>query len=107
MICDLGLVTAKNSPSYIYVRCGTPGYIAPEIIQHTGNTVQDQISDVFSLGTLLHSLVFGSSPFTGKDVKTVMKQNSECKVNFEDNKFKRLDEKLVKLMKVMLKKDPK
>jgi serine/threonine protein kinase len=28
-IVDFGLATYTNQPSYIYVRCGTPGHVAP------------------------------------------------------------------------------
>lgn len=28
-IVDFGLATDINAPKYLYVRCGTPGYVAP------------------------------------------------------------------------------
>jgi serine/threonine protein kinase len=31
-IVDFGLATHIDDPKYIYARCGTPGYVAPEII---------------------------------------------------------------------------
>ena len=31
-ICDFGLATHADEPEYLFVRCGTPGYVAPEII---------------------------------------------------------------------------
>lgn len=100
-------MTNCSSPNYIYVRCGTPGYIAPEIIHHVGVTGQSQISDVFSLGVLLHALVFGYSPFTATEVKKVMKLNSECSVDWTASRFRRLDAELVTLMKRMMRKDPR
>jgi serine/threonine protein kinase len=32
-IVDFGLATHIDEPKYIFVRCGTPGYVAPEIIR--------------------------------------------------------------------------
>jgi len=31
-ICDFGLATYADEKAYLFVRCGTPGYVAPEII---------------------------------------------------------------------------
>lgn len=32
VIADFGLATWADEPEYLFVRCGTPGYVAPEII---------------------------------------------------------------------------
>ena len=32
-IVDFGLATHIDDPAYIFVRCGTPGYVAPEILK--------------------------------------------------------------------------
>lgn len=32
VIADYGMATYADVPEYIFVRCGTPGYVAPEII---------------------------------------------------------------------------
>lgn len=47
-----------------YKKCGTPGYVAPEIFK-TKN--YDQKIDVFSLGVVYYILVFGKMPFEGTD----------------------------------------
>ena len=31
-ICDFGLATYADEEKYLFVRCGTPGFVAPEII---------------------------------------------------------------------------
>jgi calcium-dependent protein kinase len=31
-ICDFGLATHADENKYLFVRCGTPGFVAPEII---------------------------------------------------------------------------
>jgi serine/threonine protein kinase len=66
VIADYGLATWADAPEYIFVRCGTPGYVAPEIINSKARNGQDPISDVFSLGIIAHILATGRSPFPGK-----------------------------------------
>ena len=55
-IVDFGLSThlAQNSRlDRLFVRCGTPGYIAPEVL--TADSIDyDEKCDVFSLGIILH-----------------------------------------------------
>lgn len=59
-ICDFGLATWADTPSYLYKRCGTPGFVAPEVVVADSNDPNfkvDPSSDVFSLGVILHLLL--------------------------------------------------
>lgn len=59
-ICDFGLAMNFNSKSFIYKRCGTPGYVSPEIIKSDGGldffTVTPKC-DTFSVGVILYMLI--------------------------------------------------
>jgi len=56
-IVDLGLATRVDIPSFMFVRCGTPGFVAPEVINIKDlNTKYEAICDVFSLGLIFHIL---------------------------------------------------
>jgi serine/threonine protein kinase len=66
-ICDFGLATYADEEKYLFVRCGTPGFVAPEIINiRDMSTKSDPISDVFSAGVIFHYLLLGCSVFEGK-----------------------------------------
>jgi len=43
--------------------CGTPEYLAPEMIKQSGH---DKMLDVWNLGVLLFELLTGSPPFEGR-----------------------------------------
>ena len=63
-ICDFGLATYADEEKYLFVRCGTPGFVAPEIINIRDMSTKSQpISDVFSAGVIFHHLLFGCSVF--------------------------------------------
>ena len=51
------------------MRCGTPGFVAPEIINiRDMSTKSDPISDVFSAGLIFHYLMFGKSIFENQNL---------------------------------------
>ncbi|CAD8098102.1 unnamed protein product [Paramecium sonneborni] len=64
--------------NYQYICCGTPGFIAPEILLHQN---YDFKVDVFSIGVILYILMTGTLPFDGNtDIR--LQQNLEAEVDF-------------------------
>lgn len=54
---DFGLATFLNKERAVYKRCGTPGFVAPEIINYKeGKTFYDEKADLFSCGIVMHIL---------------------------------------------------
>lgn len=37
-LVDFGLATVYNIPEYLFKRCGTPGFVAPEVINAPSNS---------------------------------------------------------------------
>jgi serine/threonine protein kinase len=55
-IVDFGLATFIDIEDYLFKKCGTPGYIAPEVFKYDAknpNTAYDHKCDVFSAGAIL------------------------------------------------------
>ena len=71
-LADFGLSIYSHDKSSLNMRCGSPGFIAPEILKKDPYGVK---SDVFSLGCLLFYVLTGKSLFRGKNVKEVLLQN--------------------------------
>eukprot|EP00592_Proboscia_alata_P000261 CAMPEP_0194373432 /NCGR_PEP_ID=MMETSP0174-20130528/21867_1 /TAXON_ID=216777 /ORGANISM="Proboscia alata, Strain PI-D3" /LENGTH=942 /DNA_ID=CAMNT_0039152497 /DNA_START=230 /DNA_END=3058 /DNA_ORIENTATION=- len=60
-LADFGFAKRIMFPESLYLPCGTPYYVAPEIIQ---KKLYDQAADMWSAGILIYLLLFGSVPFT-------------------------------------------
>eukprot|EP00551_Chaetoceros_affinis_P009421 CAMPEP_0203668606 /NCGR_PEP_ID=MMETSP0090-20130426/5191_1 /ASSEMBLY_ACC=CAM_ASM_001088 /TAXON_ID=426623 /ORGANISM="Chaetoceros affinis, Strain CCMP159" /LENGTH=800 /DNA_ID=CAMNT_0050533093 /DNA_START=124 /DNA_END=2526 /DNA_ORIENTATION=- len=70
VIVDLGF--AKEVPDKTFTLCGTPWYIAPEVILGRGH---DRACDHWSWAILVHEMVSGDTPFaaSGSDQMTLFK----------------------------------
>lgn len=69
VLIDFGLAAVSDDEPYFHYRCGTPGYIAPEIIEMRGHKHTDVVCDVFSAGCVFHILLTNSYLFTGTNAK--------------------------------------
>jgi serine/threonine protein kinase len=61
-LCDFGLARRVRVPRSVIRCCGTPLYMAPEVIKHIP---YDQSADMWSVGVLLYMLLVGAPPFGG------------------------------------------
>lgn len=82
-LVDFGLATFRNASSQIFQRCGTPGFIAPEVINCTSkDTIPYSTNcDVFSVGVLFYIMMSGHSPFEGQNAKEILSMNKVCKID--------------------------
>jgi len=63
--------------------CGTPNYIAPEILE--GKHGHSFEVDIWSLGVIIYTMVFGRPPFETSDVKTTYKRIRSNQYSFPDS----------------------
>ena len=66
-IADFGLATFTYAEKYLFPKCGTPGYVAPEILNLADKSNKyGSACDVFSLGCLMFKVLTGKDLFEGK-----------------------------------------
>ena len=63
--------------------CGTPNYIAPEILD--SNTGHSYEVDYWSIGVITYTLLFGRPPFESSDVKMTYKKIKANNFAFPEN----------------------
>eukprot|EP01022_Parablepharisma_sp_SALTPOND_P020272 TRINITY_DN363_c1_g1_i1.p1 TRINITY_DN363_c1_g1~~TRINITY_DN363_c1_g1_i1.p1 ORF type:complete len:402 (+),score=38.29 TRINITY_DN363_c1_g1_i1:3023-4228(+) len=102
-IADFGLATISTQGVPETLRCGSPGYVAPEVLNSLGYGTQ---ADVFSAGIILYILLCGISPFHGKSYHEVLMKNKQGIVLFEDKYWSAVSPEAKDLVSSMVKRDP-
>jgi serine/threonine protein kinase len=74
-LIDFGLASRIRDTHRVYARCGTPGYLAPEIfVELDGKNIYEKC-DMFSLGCVFYYMLFKAPFFPGIDHQDVLRQN--------------------------------
>ncbi|XP_014598937.1 PREDICTED: cGMP-dependent protein kinase, isozyme 2 forms cD4/T1/T3A/T3B-like isoform X1 [Polistes canadensis] len=63
-VVDFGFAKRLDHGKKTWTFCGTPEYVAPEVILNRGHDIS---ADYWSLGVLMFELLTGAPPFTGSD----------------------------------------
>jgi serine/threonine protein kinase len=77
-IADMGLAAFTPNDEVLYQKCGTPGYVAPEIFQKHGYSYK---ADIFSLGCVFFNLLTSCYMFVGRDHQELLYQNMDCNLD--------------------------
>lgn len=70
-ICDFGVSKIIKKGQFIQEQCGTPAYLAPEIIIDKG--YEGFFVDIWSLGVLLYAMLCGTVPFKAQNLEDLHK----------------------------------
>lgn len=63
-LADFGLAKIIGEESFITTICGTPSYVAPEILENSKHRKYTRAVDVWSLGVVLYICLCGFPPFS-------------------------------------------
>lgn len=68
-VVDFGIFGSIAGIRMENITCGSLKYMAPELLQ--GNTLSTPKIDIWSLGLMLHGMVFGFLPFNARDMEAL------------------------------------
>ena len=80
-ITDFGLSKFFDSATVLKTFCGTPNYLAPEVLVSRGGGSYTNKVDNWSLGVILYILLVGYPPFSDEDT-TIPLEQQICKGSY-------------------------
>ena len=69
----------KSTNQKCHTNCGTPQYVAPEILMGIGHSFK---ADIWSLGVLIFEIQSGQTPFQAETVLQIFEKVNSCQVNY-------------------------
>ena len=82
-LIDFGFAVKTDKETYQYLFCGSPSYMAPEIVNKQKYIAQ--YSDIWSLGVLFYSMLYGRFPFKAKTQSELFKKINDAEVEFPND----------------------
>jgi len=99
-IADFGVSKQVRPNEIMREQCGTPAYIAPEIIRDRG--YQGFKADLWSAGVVLYAMLYGTVPFKANNMQDLHKLILQAKYNLKDE----ISESAKTLLRALLEPDP-
>ncbi|KAL7549559.1 hypothetical protein ACHAWF_012828 [Thalassiosira exigua] len=81
-LADYGMASFVGIDNLVRGRCGTPGFVAPEILLTGVNGGYGNKVDMFSAGVVLYVMLAGYEPFYGESDAELIDANMEVKLDF-------------------------
>lgn len=103
-IIDYGLAKMIGQEELSMSFCGTPEYLAPEMVNRSGH---DKNVDWWALGVLIYEMLIGVTPFYNRNRNMLLMKIKNSKVIFPDRTRYRIDysDEIVDLIVSLLAKD--
>ena len=100
-IADFGFAKRFESFQELTTSCGTPGYVAPEILNSSKQWYGPQV-DVWSLGVIMYILLVGYPPFTAETQPALFRKIKRGEYDVEGDAWEDISAQAKDLVKRML-----
>jgi len=98
-IADFGFAKRVSDLLPKETACGTPGYVAPEILR--GDSYGAEV-DIWSMGVICYVLLAGYPPFYDEDQKRLFKKIKEGRYHFHEDYWGNTSPNAINLIQMML-----
>ena len=88
-IADFGFAKKCLTPNSLSTQCGTPGYVAPEILE---GTKYDTKADMWSLGVIVYILLGGYPPFIEQNQRDLFRKIRKGQYEFHEEYWGQVSE---------------
>uniref|UniRef100_A0A6B2LA67 non-specific serine/threonine protein kinase n=1 Tax=Arcella intermedia TaxID=1963864 RepID=A0A6B2LA67_9EUKA len=105
-LSDFGLSRVVDKASFMQTICGTPQYVAPEILTSAKTEGYGLACDLWSLGVILYIMLSGSQPFDDEKSTTIFEQIVNTDYSFDAKKWKSISPNAIRLIKQLLNPNP-
>jgi len=102
-IADFGLSRMLEEGKMASTACGTPGYVAPEILEAKPYGMP---CDYWSIGVVAFILLSGTAPFYEEDNFALFEQIKNCQYDFEVETWDNVSNEAKDFVSNILVKDP-
>jgi len=103
-IADFGFATKVTSEECLKTQCGTPGYVAPEILRGVPYGTQ---SDMWSLGVIAYILIGGYPPFIDENQRELFRKIKRGAYEFHFEYWENISREAKDLISALLTVNPK
>jgi len=92
-LTDFGFAKVLNDGERLYEVCGTPGYLAPELLR-SGMVEEDECQgyglevDIWACGVILYTLLVGFPPFWHRKQLVMIRSIMEAKFSFSSTEWR-------------------
>jgi len=102
-IADFGFAKIAVTPCSLTTQCGTPGYVAPEILE---GVPYDTKADMWSLGVIMYILLGGYPPFIESNQKELFRKIRKGQYEFHEEYWSPVSNEAKDLISKLLTVDP-
>jgi calcium/calmodulin-dependent protein kinase I len=102
-LADFGFAARVHQPKSLTKQCGTPFFVAPEILIRKP---YDQQSDMWSVGCIVYLLLSGNLPFLGRSQKELFRKIISGRYDFKEEIWNDVSEDAKDLVRKLLVLDP-
>jgi len=105
-VIDFGFAMDIKMCKDLNLRCGTPGYVAPEVLNPSLTYPITEKVDIFSVGTIFYQVLTGTKLFQGRSNRQVLTANKRCVIDVTKLAKKNISNHTLDLLLRMLERNP-
>ena len=103
VISDFGFSCRVHKPMSLSTRCGTPSYVAPEVLK---NAPYDQSVDMWSIGVIIYVLLCGYPPFADSNQSELFRRIRMSNWKFRGEEWENISDDAKDLIRGLLVANP-